>query len=81
MHKMMQRYNKKNKRPKQLSFFYPAGDTTALAGRKIGINREKGRMSVGEGTYPFGSQRAAKTFTAAAVNIRSGRRECFCRPL
>jgi hypothetical protein len=32
-------------------------------------------MSLGERTDVSGSQRAAKTFTAAAKNIRSGRRE------
>jgi hypothetical protein len=43
--------------------------------RKAVPLREKGRMPVGGWPYPSGSRRAAKTFTAAAKNVRSGRRE------
>jgi hypothetical protein len=52
-----------------------AGEKTEQAGRKALPSWEKGRMSVGERPYLSGSRRAAKTFTAAAKNVFSGRRE------
>ena len=57
------------------------GQRTELAGRKVRANREKGRSFVGERPCLSGSQRAVKTFSATAKNVRSGRREYSQRAL